>query len=108
MEIYKYRYMPGHGYLVYRDIFDHDKCTIEEGAIVHKEATFVDEQDALVFCSLKNDQIKGYRPQIPWDYIAFIVKWTIENTKHLDTNDKYLVEKEIDRCLDALNEWRMK
>lgn len=35
---------------------------------------------------------------VSWTDVAWIVKWTLDNARHLSVNDVYLVEKEINRC----------
>jgi hypothetical protein len=35
---------------------------------------------------------------VSWYDIAWVINWTLENARHLEPDDKYLIEKEIDRC----------
>jgi len=34
--------------------------------------------------------------------VSFAVKWTLENAKYLEPDDNYLIEKEVDKCFDAI------
>lgn len=40
---------------------------------------------------------------VSWDNVKRIVYWTLENARHLEPTDHYLIEKEIDKCLLELN-----
>ena len=35
---------------------------------------------------------------VAWPDVAWIIKWTLKNAKHLDIDDTYLIEKETDKC----------
>lgn len=39
---------------------------------------------------------------VSWVDTAWIVKWTLKNVRHLELDDKYLIEKEVDRCHSEL------
>ncbi len=42
------------GYLVYRHVFDLSRCTLEAGAEAHRQALFVMEGDAKLYCQWRN------------------------------------------------------
>lgn len=51
--LYRTRWITGMGYVVYRH-FPEMKCSVEEWAKVHKVAVFVQEDEAMEFCVLRN------------------------------------------------------
>jgi hypothetical protein len=42
------------GYVVYRHCFDDTKCSVEDGAAVHKTAVFMHEDAARDYCDYRN------------------------------------------------------
>tara|TARA_R110002050_G_scaffold57423_3_gene128933 strand:+ start:80346 stop:80573 length:228 start_codon:yes stop_codon:yes gene_type:complete len=58
-KLYKQRWIKGHGYVVYRDLFK-KSIDVDEGAIAHKEAIFVDGVAAQVYCNFRNSMTKKY------------------------------------------------
>lgn len=60
--LYKHEWSNDHnpGYVVYRDIFDHDKCTLKEGIAAHMAALFVTEAEAQNYCEYRNHMMERY------------------------------------------------
>jgi len=57
-ELYRYIYLDG--YLVYRDCFDHKKCSTQKGAQAHNIALFVCENEASNYCDYRNHMTAKY------------------------------------------------
>ncbi len=60
--LFKYKWMKDMhpGYVVYRNVFDTGKCTLEEGIKTHKVALFVTESDAKNYCDYRNHMTELY------------------------------------------------
>lgn len=39
-----------------------------------------------------------------WEDVNKVIKWTLQNAKHLDISDVYLIEKATDNCHLALSQ----
>jgi hypothetical protein len=55
--LYRTIYLHDQGYVVYRHCFDEQKCSVEEGARAHRQASFVDEVAAEDYCCYRNKLI---------------------------------------------------
>lgn len=51
---YRMIYLSDLGYTVYRNSFDENKCTVEDGARAHKVAVFVEEEEARRYVTWRN------------------------------------------------------
>lgn len=52
--LYRSIYLQDLGYVVYRHCFDEKKCSLEDGARTHRQASFVDEVAAKDYCKYRN------------------------------------------------------
>lgn len=57
---YRYRYMEGMGYVVWRDVFEGRPYDLKDGILAHRQATFVIEADAKDYCLYRNQATMKY------------------------------------------------
>lgn len=58
--LYRCQWITGEGYIVYRHCFDTSKCALEAGVMTHREATFVNEAAAQLYCTIRNKAIDRF------------------------------------------------
>lgn len=52
---HRYQWVPGSGYVVWRDVFEGDmRCTLEGAIKAHRVAAFVCESEAENYCNYRN------------------------------------------------------